>query len=114
MQWTTIENNWSAYVPCLMTRWPELDENELLSTDGRMGDVVSHIAAVQKTDSVIARDRLRDWMMGAEPTDAIMDATRDNDRIQAAAKDIPTGEDVYADDQRFGDDAVPDTPMGRT
>ena len=113
MQWTTIETNWTAYVPRIMTRWPELDEDELLSTDGRMSDVVSHMADRQAIDSMTARDRLRDWMMGSEPSDAIMDESRDNARIMDAAKDIPAGEDVYSDDQMFGDDNVADTPMGR-
>ncbi len=113
MQWTTIETNWTAYVPRLLTRWPDLNEDTLLATDGRMPEVVEHIGAVEQADTVVARDMLKEWMMGAEPADAVMDETRDNARILSTAADVSDGEDVYSDDAKFGDDNVADTPMGR-
>jgi hypothetical protein len=42
-----------------------------------------------------------------------MDARRDNANIRASAAHVPPGEDVYSEDGDFGDDRVPEPPVGR-
>ena len=114
MQWTTVEENWAAYVPRLMTRWPDLSEDELLSTDGQMDLVAAHLAAVEDTAPVDARDMLITWMRGSEPADAVMDDTRDNARITQSAREMAVGEDAYSDDAKFGSEDAPERPIGRS
>lgn len=114
MDWNTVQTHWTAYVPRLMSRFPTLDETTLLATDGDITPVARQVAATQDIDTAAARDMLHEWASGAEPTDAMMDETRDNARITASARDIPAGEDVYADDDKFGADVGPATPVGRT
>ncbi len=114
MKWTTIAENWSAYVPRLLTRWPDLKEDTLLSTDGNRALVTAHLAETQQTDAASADTALAEWMRGAEPADAMMDASRDNARILASGADIPAGEDAFDDDAKFGDDNTVDTPIGRS
>lgn len=114
MNWTTVSDNWTAYVPRLMTKWPDLDENTLLATDGNKALVTAHLAEIDKSDAVSADMALTEWLHGAEPADAIMDETRDNARITASAADIADGEDAFSDDAKFGDDHKSDTPVGRT
>jgi hypothetical protein len=48
------------------------------------------------------------------PADAVMDDHLDNLNIRRSAAHIPPGEDVYSEDKDFGDDDVPDPPVGRT
>ena len=114
MDWHTVQTNWVAYVPRLMTRFPALDEATLLATDGEITPVARQLAAAEDIDTAAAKDMLHDWAMGDEPADAVMDETRDNARIMDSKKNIPAGEDVYADDEKFGAEDAPDTPMGRT
>lgn len=114
MNWTTVQDNWAAYVPRLMTRWPDLSENDLLATDGQMDAVAAHLATVEDTTPIDARDMLTTWMRGSEPADAIMDDTRDNARISESARDMAVGEDAFSDDAKFGSEDAPKNPMGRT
>lgn len=114
MEWTTVETNWAAYVPRLMTRWPDLSEAELLATDGEMEAVATHIAAVKDASVADARAALASWMGGGEPADAVMDPTRDNAQIMESAKEMAAGEDAYADDVKFGAEDAPKTPVGRS
>ena len=114
MNWTTVSENWTAYVPRIMTRFPDLDENTLLSADGNRALVLAHLAEKHQTDAASADAAINEWLEGSEPVDVIMDATRDNERITASTADVPTGEDALSDDAKFGDDNAPATPMGRT
>lgn len=114
MQWTTVQENWTAYVPRLMTRWPDLSEDELLATDGQMDAVAAYIATTKGTPTADAREMLTTWMRGSEPADAVMDASRDNAQITQSAKEMAVGEDAYSDDAKFGSEDAPETPVGRT
>lgn len=114
MQWNTLRDNWPAHIPRIMSQWPELDETEVAATDGsrdRFEDLFAKHYDLTRTEAQVI---IADWMRGMEPADTVMDETRDNERISASARDIPAGEDVYDDDAAFGDDNLPDTPIGRT
>jgi hypothetical protein len=47
------------------------------------------------------------------PADAYADPTHDDAALSEAGRYVPEGEDVLSDDSRFGDDDLPDRPMGR-
>lgn len=113
MQWNDISKNWSAYTPALMTKWSELEENELLALDGNQDEFLAYLKKRTGYDTVTAQMELADWMMGAEPADAVMDSTRDNARITDSKDEMSVGEDALSDDSKFGDDDTPDTPIGR-
>lgn len=114
MDWTTVADHWTAYVPRLMTKFPQLREDTLLSADGNRALVTAHLAEVQQTDAQSANLALSEWLEGSEPVDAVMAETRDNERISAVQAHIPAGEDTLSDDAKFGDDNRPDTPVGRS
>ncbi len=56
---------------------------------------------------------LEEWREGPMPADAYADPTHDDEATRDARRYIPEGEDPLADDSRFGDDDVPDRPIGR-
>lgn len=113
MQWNTVAQNWTAFTPRILTRWPELEENEVLTIDGDQDAFLHYLTEAKGDDAVAAQMELADWLMGEEPADAVMDPTRDNARTSASAENIPDGEVPSNDDRRFGDDNTPDTPMKR-
>lgn len=112
MQWNDVATNWTAHVPRILTRWPDLPENDVLAIDGHQDSFIDLLTR-HRGDAVTAQTELADWLMGEEPADAVMDSTRDNARINAAAQDIPPGEDALSDDRKFGDDNQSDRPMGK-
>ncbi len=34
MIWKDVQQNWSSHVPQVLTRWPDLDEDDVIATDG--------------------------------------------------------------------------------
>ena len=113
MKWNDVATNWAAFVPRIMTRWPDLDENEVIAIDGNQDDFVAYLASFSDQDVVTAKSELNEWLMGEQPTDAIMHPTRDNARINASTENMPAGEDPSDDDRRFGDDLTPSPPIDR-
>lgn len=114
MDWTTVKAHWTAFIPRIMTRWPDLDEDEVQAAAGEREALATHLADRQGLDLEEAEAEISDWLQGEEPIDAVMDPTRDNELIGKSAAHIPEGEDVYAEDRDFGDDNLPDPPAGRT
>ncbi len=113
MQWKDVAQNWTAFTPRIMTRWPTLEENEILAMDGDQERFLNYLSASKGDDPVGAQMELADWLMGEEPADAVMDPTRDNARINASAQNIPAGEVPSNDDRRFGDDNTPEPPLAK-
>lgn len=113
MDWTHVKGHWPAFIPRILTRWPDLDEDEVQATAGNRAAFVAYLSTVSGLDHEEADADVEDWLMGEEPADTVMDETRDNESILRSAADIPEGEDVYGDDKRFGDDNNPDPPVGR-
>lgn len=113
MDWTMIRENWEAFVPQILTRWPDLPEEDTLALGGDRDGLVRLISDLSGVDEGEADQQIESWLGGEEPADAVMDPSRDNERIMASAAHIPPGEDVYDDDSDFGDDRAPAPPMGR-
>ncbi|MFQ1702429.1 hypothetical protein ACJ5NV_17730 [Loktanella agnita] len=113
MQWKDVAQNWTAFTPRILTRWPALDEDEVLAIDGDQDGFLTYLSKTKGEDPVAAQMELADWLMGEEPADVVMDPTRDNARIKASGQNIPAGEDALSDDKRFGDDDTPEPPVAK-
>ncbi len=113
MQWTAVESNWAAFVEPIMQRWPNTEENDLLAMEGDRDRLVAYLAERHELTRREADEQVTAWMQGAVPADVAMDDTRDGENIRASAAHIGVGEDVYADDKDFGDEQVPQRPIGR-
>ncbi|MGR3486280.1 MAG: hypothetical protein ACU0BF_13110 [Paracoccaceae bacterium] len=113
MIWQDVAADWPAFIPRVLTHWPDLDEDEVQAVGGDYDRFVALLAARPDHDEETARDAIREWLEGQQPADAVMDPTRDNDRIRASARHIPPGEDVYSEDGDFGDDRTPEPRVGR-
>lgn len=114
MRWTTVTQHWPAFIEPIMQSWPNAEEAELLSLDGERDALTRYIAVRHDLTPAEAEEQVAVWLDGAVPADVIMDADMDNEQIVASGASIPDGEDVYADDREFGDDTVPEPPIGRT
>ena len=111
MQWKDIARHWSAYTPQILTRWPELDETDVLAIDGDQDAFINYLARKKGGDRVAAQMAIADWLYQAEPADVIMDESRDNERISASAQNIAEGEDPLSDDAKFGAENAPAQPL---
>ena len=114
MDWQTVENNWKAFVPVLIRRWPELDEDELLSMTGRRKRFTSYLAKRHELTLLEAEEEVGYWLDSRIPLDVITNPLHDNASITESAAHIPEGEDVYSEDADFGDDRIADRPLGRS
>ncbi|SIT78410.1 hypothetical protein SAMN05421665_0767 [Yoonia rosea] len=113
MKWNDVASHWTAFLPRITTRWPDLDENEVIAIDGDQDAFVAYLASFNDQDTVTAKSELDEWLMGEQPADAVMDPTRDNAQISATTENVPAGEDPSDDDRRFGDDLTPQPPIDR-
>lgn len=113
MQWTAVTSNWPAFTGAIMQRWPATEENDLLALEGDRARLADYIATREGLERAEAERQLAEWLQGEVPADVVMDETRDSENIRASAAHIGTGEDVYADDNAFGDEDTPDRPIGR-
>ena len=113
MKWSQVEANWSAFIEPITQRWPEADPDALADIDGDRKETLRHIAETSGMSLAEAQEELNDWLDSGVPLDVLMDESNDNDQIVASGRFIPAGEDVYDDDSAFGDDHIPDRPIGR-
>ncbi|EKE43482.1 hypothetical protein OCGS_2214 [Oceaniovalibus guishaninsula JLT2003] len=114
MKWKTVQQNWEAFVVPMQQRWPQTTEVDLLDIDGDRDRLVAYIGDRHELTRAEADEEVAEWLEGAVPADVQMDDHMDNANIRKSGESIPVGEDVYSDDREFGDDNVPESPMGRT
>ena len=122
MEWQTVQQNWEAFFAAIVERWPESDEADLIEIDGNRARFVDYVAEASGTSREDADDQVDAWLLEqtAVPADVQMDDRRDNANIRDSGQNIPTGEDVYSEDGRFGSGADEDegggpvNPIGRT
>ena len=120
MNWQTVAQNWPAFFDRIEQRWPQTDESDLIDIDGDRRRFTSYLSKVHDLTRNEANEEIEAWLMGEVPADVRMDDHRDNANIRESGRDIPTGEDVYSEDGRFGsgqynsDDVTPTPPpIGR-
>ena len=114
MQWKQVEANWASFIEPINQRWPDTDTDVLEDLDGDRKGVMKHIQESTGMPMVEVQEEMGEWLQTGVPLDVLMDESNDNDQIVASGRFIPAGEDVYSDDAAFGDDDIPDHPMGRT
>jgi hypothetical protein len=114
MSRSDFEADWTPYRDALVTRFPKLTEAELADADGNVSDLAVIIAAHDGTTPSEAQQALEEFLGGPMPADAYAAPQHDDAAARAAADYVPDGEDPLSDDRRFGDDDVPDRPIGRT
>lgn len=113
MTWNDIAQNWTAFSPALLQRWPQIDEARLLTIDGRRDLLISEIAEQHGLPASEAEAQLAEWQNGAIPADVVTSEHHDDASIAASAQEMADGETALDDDRQFGDDRIADTPMGR-
>ncbi|WP_276714779.1 hypothetical protein [Pseudooceanicola nitratireducens] len=114
MRWTQISENWTAFTPAILERWPDAREEDVLNLDGSQTALAMYLSGVTGEESRDVLAQVEDWRMGQIPTDVAMDPTRDNTNILESGRNLGPGEDPYDRDDLFGDDATAQTPMGRS
>lgn len=87
MRWKTIEEDWTAYVPQFLDRWPDLDEDEMVALEGDREAFVEYLVDATGLDPEEAEDELTEFLLGVEPADALSDD-----------EDIDLGEDDEEDE----------------
>lgn len=113
MKWTEVARDWPGFQQAIRTRWPSADPSEIAAIDGNRAAFNAYLGRLEGLSPREADEVIDEWLDGPMPADAVMDETRDNLRIRASRADIPPGEDVYADDAKFGDDGTAEPPVGR-
>ena len=113
MDWKLIRQDWTAFVPAILQRWPDADEEDLLQLDGERETLAAYLAGRTGQDYTLVLDDVAEWQMGEEPADIHMDETRDNVNIRESIRHVPPGEDASDDDRAFGDDNSAEPPVGR-
>jgi hypothetical protein len=114
MKWHEVAADWPGFQQAILTRWPEADAVEVAAIDGDRAAFNAYLGRIEGLSPREAEEAIEEWLAGPMPADAQMDAVRDNANIRASRAHIPEGEDVYAEDGSFGDDDVPEPPVGRT
>lgn len=113
MTWNDVAQNWTAFSPALLQRWPNIDEARLLTIDGRRDLMVAEVQARHDTTQADAEAQIDAWLNGAMPADVMASEHNDDAAITASANELPAGETPLDDDRQFGDDGLEARPMGR-
>jgi hypothetical protein len=114
MKWKEVAADWPAFEKAILTRWPAADPIEISAVDGERAAFNAYLGRLEGLSPREADEAIDEWLAGPMPADAVMDDHLDNLNIRRSAAHIPPGEDVYSEDRDFGDDDVPDPPVGRT
>lgn len=113
MRWSDVRDNWPAFIDKVEEQWPDADRDTLETLDGDRAEFKRHLMEVTGQDAGEIEEELRLWLDSSMPLDVMMDDARDNEQIMESGRFISPGEDVYSDDREFGDDDVPEPPVGR-
>lgn len=113
MEWRDIRENWAALIPSIRARWPEITEERLTAMSGTREELVQAVAETSGADAVEAEREVEAWRAQPMPADAYADPAHDQDAAGDAGAYVPEGEDPLADDRRFGDEDIPERPIGR-
>ncbi|KIQ67915.1 hypothetical protein [Wenxinia marina] len=113
MDWTDVSQNWHAFVPRILTRWPELDGDDVDAVEGDRSALARLIAEAKPDDDALdADEEIGEWLEGEVPADVMTEEDVDNQRILASRSEMAADEDAYSQDGKFGDDDSPEPPVG--
>lgn len=113
MKWSDVADDWGAFEEALLTRWPNLDPDDLAAVDGDRALFNALLGRQEGLSPREADEAIDAWLAGPMPADAQMHALNDDANITESRRSVPAGEDVYDDDARFGDDDSAEPPVGR-
>ena len=71
MKWSHVAKHWHAFVPNILTQWPDLDSDEVEATEGELGPFLDHLCEVSGMSREDARDEVSEWLEGTDPADAV-------------------------------------------
>ncbi|WP_371157586.1 hypothetical protein [Jannaschia sp. 2305UL9-9] len=108
-----FEADWTPFRDALRTRFPELSETDMSDADGDVRALALRLSAADGSTPAEAEQRLTAFLSGPMPADAYAAPQHDGAAFGASGDYVPDGEDVLADDARFGDDDQADRPIGR-
>jgi len=114
MEWAEVVRDWPAYTDSMITRWPNADAEIVADMDPDREAFEVYIAGVQGMTTLEAEADVARWLEGPKPLDAVNDPNHVGTSITESGASIPVGEDVYADDRKFGDDNISENPVGRS
>lgn len=112
MRWEEVAADWPAFREAILTRWPAAEETEIAAIDGDRAAFNAYLGRIERLSPREAEEAIDEWLAGPMPADARMDPVRDDANIRASGAHVPPGEDVYSEDGDFGDDRVPEPPVG--
>ena len=113
MRWQEVASDWPGFREAILTRWPKADETEIAAIDGDRAAFNAYLGQIERLSPREAEEAIDEWLAGPMPADAKMDESQDNRNIRESRAHIPPDEDVYSEDAGFGDDQVPEPPVGR-
>ncbi|MGI3167514.1 hypothetical protein ACRARG_00055 [Pseudooceanicola sp. C21-150M6] len=105
MKWQIISENWHAYTPAVLDRWPEAEEEDVLALDGSQTGLAMYLSQVTGAPATDVLAQIEDWRMGHIPSDVRMDPSRDNRNMDGSAALLGAGEEPMDRDDIFGDDS---------
>ena len=113
MQWSDVSKDWPAFQNSIKARWPEVDQQTVADLSGDRKAFNAYLGQTLGLTPREAEEQIYEWLQGPLPLDAAASPVRDNRTLSESRAHIPEGEDVYSDDQAFGDDDKSDRPIGR-
>jgi hypothetical protein len=105
--------DWVPFRDPILGRYPNLSDEDLATADGSTAELAKVIADRSGMTPAEAQQDLHEFLGGPMPADAYAAPVHDGKAMRASKDYIPAGEDPLADDERFGDDHVAESPMGR-
>ena len=94
----------------ILTRWPELDGDDVDALDGSRAGLVTLLADTPGRDRVSAEEEVAEWLDGEVPADVMTEEAVDNARILAARREMAADEDAYSQDGSSATTIPPSRP----
>ena len=70
MHWSEVAKHWPTYLPLILDRWPDLDEEELRRLAGDHDAFLRHLIQLFDGDEVAANLEMADWLRVEAPRHA--------------------------------------------
>ncbi|MGB3407339.1 MAG: hypothetical protein WBA67_07575 [Jannaschia sp.] len=113
MSFADFKSDWTPFRDALLSRYPSLSDADLMDADGDIDILAARLSKGQGRTRADASQDLYAFLAGPMPADAFAAPQHDGAALADSGRYVPEGEDVLADDRRFGDDTLEDSPTGR-
>lgn len=109
-----FRRDWRTYAHAICDRFPDVPESRVADADGDPDAMARIVAAHSDLTPNEASAAVTEVLTGPMPADGFAHPSHDNAAVTQSDAYVPEGEDVLADDARFGDGTAPEPPIGRT